>query len=349
MSCVLAIESSCDDAGLAVFSSETGLLHESTRSQLGLHRRYGGVVPGLAVREHLRSIPLLLEDLQKNGDRAYLQANGDVTPIDHLAVTTGPGLAASLAMGLQAAQALAAAWQKPLRGVHHLRGHLFSAWIPLFEREPASFFSRYPDFLPQLALLVSGGHTLLLELETHWELRVLAATVDDAAGEALDKGAKLLGLPYPGGPEIEKKALEGNPQAYDFPKAFTKAEDRKFSFSGLKTSLRYRLEKIPDEAFPSQLADLCASYQKAVVDTLCLKTRQVLLEKRFTSLALSGGVAANGLLQAEMAALAREFSIPLLRPHPRHTGDNAAMIAFAALVDPAHTQASPALEPYWKL
>ncbi|MDR2377443.1 MAG: tRNA (adenosine(37)-N6)-threonylcarbamoyltransferase complex transferase subunit TsaD [Puniceicoccales bacterium] len=348
MSCVLAIESSCDDAGLAVFSSEAGILYESTQSQLNLHRRYGGVVPGLAAREHLRSIPLLLEDLRESRNMVS-QGSRDVAEINRLAVTTGPGLAASLAMGLQAAQALAAAGQKPLQGVHHLRGHLLSAWIPLFEREPASFHSRYSDFLPQLALLVSGGHTLLLELEAHWELRVLAATVDDAAGEALDKGAKLLGLPYPGGPEIEQEALGGNPHTYDFPKAFVKAEDRKFSFSGLKTSLRYLLEKIPNEAFPSQRADLCASYQKTVVDTLCLKTRQMLLEKRFASLGLSGGVAANGLLRAELEALAREFSIPLLRPHPRHAGDNAAMIAFAALMDPKHTQASPALEPSWRL
>lgn len=340
MTCVLAIESSCDDAGLAVFSSATGILYESTQSQLNLHRRYGGVVPGLAVREHLRSIPLLLENLQESRNLAE---------IDCLAVTTGPGLAASLSMGIQAAQALAAAWQKPLHGVHHLRGHLLSAWIPLFEKEPATFLSRYPNFLPQLALLVSGGHTLLLELDAHWSVQVLAATVDDAAGEALDKGAKLLGLPYPGGPEIEKKAFGANPHAYDFPRAFAKAEDRKFSFSGLKTSLRYLLEKIPDENFPAQQADLCASYQKTVVETLCHKTRQVFSEKRFASLALSGGVAANGLLRAEMEALAREFSIPLLQPYLRHAGDNAAMIAFAALVDPSHTQASPLLEASWRL
>jgi len=278
-----------------------------------------------------------------------LQEKWDLASADLLAVTTGPGLAGSLAMGLQAAQALAVALQKPLRGVHHLRGHLLSAWIPFFERDPAAFDTRCGDFLPQLALLVSGGNTLLLELDPQWNAHIVAATVDDAAGEALDKGAKLLGLPYPGGPAIERKALLGNPRACDFPIAFPRPEEKKFSFSGLKTSLRYRLEKLEEKDFPSRLADLCAGYQKAVIDALCRKVRQALEEKSFASLALSGGVAGNRLLRDEMQALAEKCALPLFRPHPRHTGDNAAMIAFAALADPAHTQASPALEASWSL
>jgi N6-L-threonylcarbamoyladenine synthase len=336
---ILAIESSCDDSGVAVFSPTKGILHERTQSQF-LHRRYGGVVPGLATREHLHHIPLLLEELQ----HSY-----DLSKVDRLAVTTGPGLAGSLSMGIQAAQALAMALKKPIYGVHHLRGHLFSAWIPLFENHPSTFLSHYKDSLPQLALLVSGGNTLLLQIDTTLDIQTLAATVDDAAGEAFDKGAKLLGLPYPGGPEIEKNSRDGNPHAYPFPKAFSYPEEKKFSFSGLKTSLRYLLEKIPDEAFSEKISDLCASYQKTVVDTLIHKTRQTLQEKNFASLSLSGGVANNGLLRQEMKKLAQEFSIPLYLPHPRHTGDNATMIAFATFVDSEHTQAHATLEPSWRL
>jgi N6-L-threonylcarbamoyladenine synthase len=337
---ILAIESSCDDSGLAIFSPTEGIIYERTQSQLDLHRHYGGVVPGLAAREHLCHIPLLLKDLQE----PY-----DLSKIDRLAVTSGPGLAGSLSMGIQAAQALAVALKKPLCGVHHLRGHLFSAWIPFFEKNPPTFPSRYVDFLPQLALLVSGGNTLLVKIDANFDIQILAATVDDAAGEALDKGAKLLGLPYPGGPEIEKKARNGNPNAYLFPKAFPQPEEKKFSFSGLKTSLRYLLEKIPEETFHVQISDLCASYQQTIIETLIHKTQQILHEKNFASLALSGGVAQNSLLRKEMQKLAQKFSIPLHLPHPRHSGDNATMIAFAAAIDPIHTSADAILNPSWKL
>jgi N6-L-threonylcarbamoyladenine synthase len=340
VNCILAIESSCDDSGLAVFSLQEGILYECIQSQLALHRHYGGVVPGLAAREHLHHIPLLLADLQNRLE---------LSSIDGLAVTAGPGLAGSLSMGIQAAQALSIALQKPLYGIHHLRGHLFSAWLPLFESDPSRFFSHYRDFLPQIALLVSGGNTLLLQIDDAFNSQTLAATVDDAAGEALDKGAKLLGLPYPGGPEIEKKSRKGNPHAYSFPKAFPLPEEKKFSFSGLKTSLRYLLEKIPDETFALQIPNLCASYQQTIVDTLIHKTQQALRERTFKSLAISGGVAHNQVLRNETQALAREFSIPFFLPHPRHTGDNAAMIAFAAAIDPMHAQPSVLLDPSWKL
>jgi N6-L-threonylcarbamoyladenine synthase len=252
-------------------------------------------------------------------------------------------------MGIQAAQALAAAFKKPLCGIHHLRGHLFSTWIPFFEKNPSKFFFHYTDFLPQLALLASGGNTLLVQIDASLDIQVLVATVDDAAGEAFDKGAKLLGLPYPGGPEIEKKARDGNPNVYSFPKAFSHPEEKKFSFSGLKTSLRYLLEKIPEETFSSQISDLCASYQRTIVETLIHKTRQLLFEKNFASLALSGGVAQNALLRNEMQQLAQEFSIPLFLPYPRHSGDNAAMIAFAAAIDPTHASVDATLNPSWEL
>ncbi|MDR2419896.1 MAG: tRNA (adenosine(37)-N6)-threonylcarbamoyltransferase complex transferase subunit TsaD [Puniceicoccales bacterium] len=340
MNHILAIESSCDDSGLAVFSPTEGIVYERTQSQLDLHRHYGGVVPGLAAREHLHHIPLLLKDLQ---------GQYDLSNIDRLAVTLGPGLAGSLSMGIQAAQALAVALQKPLSGVHHLRGHLFSAWIPFFEKNSSTFRSRCGDFLPQLALLVSGGNTLLVQIDATLDIQTLAATVDDAAGEAFDKGAKLLGLPYPGGPEIEKNARNANPDTYSFPKAFPHPEEKKFSFSGLKTSLRYLLEKIPEETFNAQIFDLCASYQQTIVETLIHKTRQLLYEKIFSSLALSGGVAQNNLLRNEMQKLAQECSIPLYLPHPRHSGDNAAMIAFAAFMDPTHTSADVILNPSWEL
>lgn len=321
---ILGIESSCDESALAVFSPESGLQGEWVSSQIDLHRVYGGVVPDLASREHLRNFPALCEALKKEvgWDR-----------ISRIAVTNGPGLAGCLALGISLAKSLAVARDLPLIGVNHLRGHAFSPFIDLHREDPGAFWERLRELTPHLGLLVSGGNTLLFSLDEEGSIRLLANTVDDAAGEALDKGAKLLGLGYPGGPAVEKLAREGDPTAHEFPRAFPGRADLKFSFSGLKTSLRYRLEKLNDSEAEAALPNLCASYQEAVVAALVRKTRQVLETDHFQSVGLSGGVSNNRRLRESFGEMASAVSVPLFSARPEHTGDNAAMIAFAAYAD----------------
>jgi len=245
-----------------------------------------------------------------------------------------------LAMGLAVGKALALALEVPLRGVNHLRGHAFSPFISVHRADPDAFAERLDGLLPHLGLLVSGGNTLLFAIDNGQRMRILAETVDDAAGEALDKGAKLLGLSYPGGPLIEKAAQGGNAERFDFPKAMTDPSDMRFSFSGLKTSLRYRLEKMGDATLERDFHDLCASYQHAVIVQLLNKTRHALQCQSFASLGLSGGVSNNQQLRHTFARFAREQRLPLLLAEPKHTGDNAGMIAFAAWADPAGTVAA---------
>ncbi|MDX2110781.1 MAG: tRNA (adenosine(37)-N6)-threonylcarbamoyltransferase complex transferase subunit TsaD [Verrucomicrobiota bacterium] len=324
---IFAIESSCDESALALFTPSEGLLGEWVHSQLDLHKIYGGVVPDLASREHLANFPWLLQEAQK------VLAGRKPTLI---AVTHGPGLAGCLALGVALAKSLALAWECPLVGVNHLRGHAFSPFIATHAAALNDFPNAWKSLLPHLGLIVSGGNTVLFAIDRERQLTILAQTVDDAAGEGLDKGAKLLGLPYPGGPHIEKLAATGDPKAYDFPRAFPSASEMHFSFSGLKTSLRYLMEKLPDDELQQCLPNLCASYQTAVIDALSRKTTQALTQYGpFVSLGLSGGVANNKALRSRFADLASRRRIPLLAAHPRHTGDNAAMIAFAAYVDPA--------------
>ena len=323
---ILGIESSCDESALAMFDPASGVLGEWVHSQILLHEQYGGVVPDLASREHLKNFLPLLDSSGIQACRLELSA---------IAVTHGPGLAGSLALGIAFAKSLAFAWQLPLYGVNHLRGHALSPFIALHKSDPDGFSAAYKKMLPHLGLIVSGGNTILFEINRDGAIKVLAETVDDAAGEALDKGAKLLGLPYPGGPQIEELALSGNPLSFDFPKAIAPRNERRFSFSGLKTSLRYRLEKISDAQLANSMSDICASYQVAVVDQLRSKTRHLLSGSLYSSLGLSGGVANNNSLRSSFDELAKRYSIPCLIAHPHHTGDNAAMIAFAASIDPS--------------
>lgn len=320
---ILGLESSCDESALALFSPEEGLAGEWVRSQIARHVEYGGVVPDVAVREHLEHFFPLLDEAEKEGPLRER--------VTRIAVTCGPGLAGCLAIGLAAAKTLGLLWKVPVFGVNHLRGHAFSPFLPLIDGRRDVFAER----LPHLGLLVSGGNTCLFRLDENLALEVLAETVDDAAGEALDKGGKLLGIPYPGGPELEERAAGGDARAFDFPRAFPERAERRFSFSGLKTSLRYRLEKMTDEEVRARYADLCASYQAAAVDQLVTKSRHLLEEGDYASIGLSGGVANNKVLRASLASLAAESGLPLLAAEPRHTGDNAAMIAFAAHVDPS--------------
>jgi N6-L-threonylcarbamoyladenine synthase len=325
---ILAIESSCDETALAVFDPARGLVGEWVHSQIALHERHGGVVPDLATREHLRHLGSLLE-------RAA--AAVDFSSVTQVAVTNGPGLAACLAIGVAAAKSLGLALRVPVAGVNHLRGHVWSPFIALHGGAPAEFAARLPAQLPHLGLIVSGGNTLLGTLDASRRITVLSATRDDAAGEALDKGAKLLGLGYPGGPLIEQQALRGRADAYDFPRGIGRRAELDFSFSGVKTSLRYQIEKMTPADVAARLPDLCASYQQAVLEALTRKTRAALAQGggRYRSLGVSGGVANNRVLRAALAAEAQRAGITFLAAQPQHTGDNAGMIAFAAWADPA--------------
>lgn len=329
---ILGIESSCDDSALALFSAELGILEEWVHRQL-LHAEYGGIVPALASREHLQNFTPMLSLLQKKlaGHR-----------LSGIAVTCGPGLAGCLALGISLGKALALAYNVPLHGVNHLRAHAFSPFIPVHRENPGQFQARFTqELLPHLGLLVSGGNTLLFEINQVGLLKILAQTVDDAAGEALDKGAKLLGMPYPGGALIEKEAASGNPHYHDFPKAFPGPDQMRFSFSGLKTSMRYLLEKMTDEEVQKHKLDLCASYQNAVISALIKKTRQATASGAYESFGLSGGVANNKVLQQKFQDLAAEVGRPCLIAQPEHTTDNAAMVAFAAYADPRGLVDSP--------
>jgi N6-L-threonylcarbamoyladenine synthase len=323
---ILALESSCDETALALFDPARGLLQELVNSQIALHGRYGGVVPDLATREHLRNFPTLLEQLRENDGLAAVTS---------VAVTQGPGLAGCLAIGLSAAKALALERRVPLWGVNHLRGHAWSPFIALHAGDPAAFDARLADLLPHLGLIVSGGNTLLFAIDRSRRIAVQSSTRDDAAGEALDKGAKLLGLGYPGGPLIEKRAASGRVDAYDFPRGIMPNGDLSFSFSGLKTSLRYLLEKMGPGEVSARLDDLCASYQQAVVDALVKKSAAALDRGGYASLGLSGGVSNNRTLRAAMESMARERGVVFRAAQPQHTGDNAGMIAFAAWCDAA--------------
>ena len=343
---ILALESSCDETAVAVFDPAAGLTGEGVYSPFALHEAYGGGVPDLASREHLAHFGPLLQ-----------RALATVRPeqVTTIAVTNGPGLAACLAMGLATAKSLALAWRVPVVGINHLRAHAFSPFIALHAASPAAFDTEFAKLLPHLGLLVSGGNTALFSIDETRRITLLASTMDDAAGEALDKGAKLLGLGYPGGPQVEKLAAAGNPAAFAFPKAVALRSTLEFSFSGLKTSLRYQLEKMSPAEIETRKADLCASYQASVFEALVRKSRLALeqghlqvvagfhtgdksvgmetdthLRQPYHSFGLSGGVANNQTLQTKLAQAAQQINVPFLRAQPQHTGDNAGMIAFAA-------------------
>jgi N6-L-threonylcarbamoyladenine synthase len=330
---ILGLESSCDETAVALFDPAQGFVGEWVHSQIALHEKHGGVVPDLATREHLRTFAPLL---------ARARDTLGFERVTHLAVTHGPGLAACLAIGVAAAKSLALALRVPVTGVNHLRGHVWSPFIALHAANPAAFDTEIAAVLPHLGLIVSGGNTLLFSLDESRRLTVLSSTRDDAAGEALDKGAKLLGLGYPGGPLIEKLAADGRADAFDFPRGIGRRDELDFSFSGLKTSLRYLLEKMPAAEVEARRADLCASYQAAVIDALARKTRAALRQGggRYRSLGLSGGVANNRTLRAALETEARRERIPFFAAQPKHTGDNAGMIAFAAWADRAAADSS---------
>ena len=308
---VLAIESSCDESAAAVLDSHAGLLTHELFSQIDVHRSYGGVVPELASRDHVRRLLPLVE-------RALQGAATDPGELHGVAYTAGPGLIGALLTGAALARSLAYAWGLPAIGVHHLEGHLLA---PLLEPEPPPF--------PHLALLVSGGHTLLIEVAGIGRYRVLGASRDDAAGEAFDKSAKLLGLPYPGGPQLARIATEGRPGAFTFPRPMLDRAGLEFSFSGLKTAVRHALQG--RELTPQLRADVARAVQEAIVETLIAKALRALEYTGLTALVVSGGVSANQLLRERLSAAAARAGARVYYPRIEFSTDNAAMIAVAGL------------------
>jgi N6-L-threonylcarbamoyladenine synthase len=308
---ILAIETSCDETAAAVLENGRILLASTVASQMDIHARYGGVYPEVAARQHVLSIlPVIEETLAK----AHLTFEN----IDAIAATRGPGLAGALVVGLNAAKGIAIGADLPLVGVNHLEGHIYSAWV----YEPGDIPAPEPQF-PLMALLVSGGHTELNLMEDHLTYRRLGATLDDATGEAFDKVARLLGLPYPGGPSIQEAARDGNPTAYKFPRAWLEGT-WDFSFSGLKTAVLKEARKLDGRPLP--VADIAASFQEAVVEVLFQKTMLAARDFEVKEIIIGGGVSANGSLRETFMAQ-KEFPINI--PRLSLCTDNAAMIAAA--------------------
>jgi len=304
---VLGLETSCDETGVALFDTEKGLLAEALHSQVDLHAVYGGVVPEIASRDHLkRLLPLIQEVLKSAG----------IERPDAIAYTAGPGLVGALMVGAGMANGLGKAWNCPVVPVHHMEGHLVA---PMLEDEP-------PEY-PFLALLVSGGHTMLVRTEALGDYQVLGSTLDDAVGEAFDKTAKLLGLGYPGGPALAKLAEEGDDAAYAFPRPMVNRDGFDFSFSGLKTAVMLKVREQESAGdIESARADLAASFQRAVVDTLVKRTIKAAKEMSAERIVVAGGVGANQLLREE---LADSFDGTVYYPRLRFCTDNGAMIAVA--------------------
>lgn len=315
---LLAIETSCDETSVAIVR-DGRVLSSLVSSQTKLHAEYGGVVPELAAREHLRNLMPVA--------RAALEAAG-VTPaeLDAFAATRGPGLPNALVVGLKAGQAMAFALRKPFVGVHHHEAHLYSPWIG---GDPLQ--ADFSAFQPNVSLIVSGGHTMLVHVQGELRHRVLGSTIDDAAGECFDKTAKLIGLPYPGGPEIDRLAEKGNPRAHDFPRPMLRDANDDFSFSGLKTSVRYFLRDHPETAESlAGLRDLCASVQAAIVEVLVFKTVRAATRLGVRCVTASGGVTCNRALRAALARECGRNGLFLRLAAPGLCTDNAAMIGVLA-------------------
>lgn len=311
---VLGIETSCDETGVAIYDSENGLLGDALYSQVKMHAEYGGVVPELASRDHVRKLlPLLDEVFAKAGLK-----KGDV---DAVAYTSGPGLIGALMVGASTGRAIALAWGKPAIGVHHMEGHLLA---PMLEDNP-------PEF-PFVALLVSGGHTQLVRVDGIGQYELLGESLDDAAGEAFDKAAKMLGLDYPGGPLIAKHAQQGDRQRFRFPRPMTDRPGMDFSFSGLKTFTLNTANDHRDadgQIDPQTVCDIAAAFEEAVVDTLAIKCRRALQATGFKQLVIAGGVSANQRLRERLEVMVEKEKSKLFYARPEFCTDNGAMIAFA--------------------
>ena len=338
---VLGVESSCDETGLALYDTERGLLSHALYSQVAMHEQYGGVVPELASRDHIRlAIPLLQETLAKAGVALH--------QIDAIAYTQGPGLAGALLVGSSVACSLGLAIDKPVLGIHHLEGHLLS---PLLASQPPAF--------PFVALLVSGGHTQLMRVDGVGQYTLLGETLDDAAGEAFDKSAKLLGLGYPGGPAISRLAEFGDPGVYKLPRPMLHSKDLNFSFSGLKTAVltvvKNHEEKVIANICEQDKADIARGFVDALVDVLTAKCVSALKQTGLKRLVIAGGVGANSQLRASLNAAAAKKRFQVYYPELEFCTDNGAMIAFAGAMrlqinpDAAKRDYSFNVRPRWPL
>ncbi len=308
---ILGLETSCDETGVAIYDDKQGLLSHALYSQVKLHADYGGVVPELASRDHVRkTIPLIKE--------ALAQASCSKDDIDGIAYTAGPGLVGALLVGSTIGRSLAYAWKKPAVAVHHMEGHLLA---PMLE-------DNHPEF-PFVALLVSGGHTMMVKVEAIGQYEILGESVDDAAGEAFDKTAKLMGLDYPGGPLLSKLAEKGAEGRFRFPRPMTDRPGLDFSFSGLKT---FAANTIRSEGDDEQTrADIAFAFQQAVVDTLAIKCKRALKQTGLNTLVIAGGVSANGYLRQQLATLMTSLQGQVFYPRTEFCTDNGAMIAYAGL------------------
>ncbi|MGL4757359.1 MAG: tRNA (adenosine(37)-N6)-threonylcarbamoyltransferase complex transferase subunit TsaD [Aeromonadaceae bacterium] len=308
---VLGIESSCDETGIAIYDDELGILSHQLYSQVKLHADYGGVVPELASRDHVRkTLPLI--------QAALAEAGCGPQQIDGIAYTAGPGLVGALLVGATIGRSLAMAWGKPAVAVHHMEGHLLA---PMLEEQVPAF--------PFIALLVSGGHTLLVQVDGIGRYQILGESIDDAAGEAFDKTAKLLGLDYPGGAALARLAEQGTPGRFVFPRPMTDRPGLDFSFSGLKT---FAANTIRSEGQDEQTrADIAHAFQSAVVDTLAIKCKRALKQTGLKRLVIAGGVSANRQLRQQLQQMMQELKGEVFYPRPEYCTDNGAMIAYAGL------------------
>ena len=337
---ILGIETSCDETGVAVYDEQQGITANQLYSQIALHADYGGVVPELASRDHIRKTAPLIQAALKEAQ---------LTPqdIDGIAYTAGPGLVGALLVGATIARSLAYAWRIPAIGVHHMEGHLLA---PMLEKEPEN----RPHF-PFIALLVSGGHTQLVRVDGVGQYHLLGESIDDAAGEAFDKTAKLLGLDYPGGAALARLAEKGTPQRFVFPRPMTDWLGLDFSFSGLKTfaanTINHAIKQEGTLCLQTR-ADIAHAFQQAVVDTLAIKCRRALKETGLTRLVIAGGVSANKQLRQSLAELMRQQNGKVFYPQPQYCTDNGAMIAYAGflrLKNGEHSSLEIDVKPRWNM
>lgn len=334
---ILGIETSCDETGVAIFDEEKGLIANQLYSQIEMHADYGGVVPELASRDHIRkTLPLI--------DAALKEASLTAKDIDGIAYTAGPGLVGALLVGATIARSLAYAWQVPALGVHHMEGHLLA---PMLEDNPPPF--------PFVALLISGGHTQLVKVDGVGQYELLGESIDDAAGEAFDKTGKLLGLDYPAGVAVSKLAEQGTPNRFIFPRPMTDRPGLDFSFSGLKTfaantiNANLNAEGKLDE---QTRCDIAHAFQQAVVDTIIIKCKRTLQQTGYKRLVMAGGVSANKQLRADLAEMMKNLKGEVFYPRPQFCTDNGAMIAytgFLRLKHGEHTDLSVSVKPRWAM
>lgn len=333
---VLGIETSCDETGVAIYDSEQGLVADALFSQVAMHADYGGVVPELASRDHIRKLIPMISDI-------LADANTTAKEIDAIAYTAGPGLIGALMVGASVARSLGYAWQVPVLGVHHMEGHLLA---PMLEETPPVF--------PFVALLVSGGHTQLMRVDGIGQYQLLGESLDDAAGEAFDKAAKMLGLDYPGGPRIAKLAAEGTAGRFRFPRPMTDRPGLDLSFSGLKTYTLNTVEALREagELNDQGKADVALAFQEAVVDTLTIKCKRALQQTGLKQLIIAGGVSANRLLREKLEAMVSKERATLCYARPEFCTDNGAMIAYAGcqrLLVGQHDDLGIQAKPRWPM